>query len=75
MASNSNVISSGTVFKYQFILYGLELNNGSDVNKIYYRLGIKNDSNQLSSSTYNNTSSIANSIESISVEYSPEENQ
>ena len=72
MASNSNVISSGTVFKYQFILYGLEINNGLDVSKIYYRLGIKNDSNQLSSSTYNSNN---NSIESISVEYSSEENQ
>ena len=78
MASNSNVISGGTVEKYQFILYGAEINNGSDVNKIYYRLGIKNDSNQLSSSTYSDNSNppnTINSIESISVEYSPEENQ
>ena len=71
MASNTNVISSGTVLKYQFILYGLEINNGTDVSKIYYRLGIKNDSNQLSSSTYNSNN---NSIESISVQYSPEDN-
>ena len=71
MASNSNVISSGNVSRYQFILYGLEINNGSDVNKIYYRLGIKNSPSPLSNSTYNNV----NSIKSISVEYSPEENQ
>ena len=72
MASNSNVISSGNVLKYQFILYGAEINNGSDVRKIYYRLGIKNDSNQLSSSTYGNDD---NSIVSIKIQYSPEGNQ
>ena len=72
MASNSNVISSGNVLKYQFILYGAEINNGSDVRKIYYRLGIKNDSNQLSSTTYDSND---NSIVSIKLQYSPEENQ
>ena len=70
-----NEDSQGDIIKYGFYINGLDTTNSTNgvIDKIFYRIGLKNDSAQLSSSTYTNTTSntgaTKNIIESIKITY------
>ena len=72
---SSNIDSFNTIFRYGFNIQGLDITNSTNgtIDKIFYRIGLKNDSAQLSSSTYTNTTSntgaTKNIIESIKITY------
>ena len=71
----SNIDSFGAITRYGFNIQGLDITNSSNgtIDKIFYRIGLKNDSAQLSSSTYTgttaNTGATKNIIESIKITY------
>ena len=72
IGSNQLVFNNGAL-RYCFKLFGLEsqnpsnLANGVGIDRIFYRIGIKNDPDELDSSTYDTE---ARSIKSVSITYS-----
>ena len=71
--SNNQLVFNNGALRYCFKLFGLEsqnpsnLANGVGIDRIFYRIGIKNDTAELDSSTYNTE---ARSIKSVSITYS-----